>query len=114
MTMYRARAIQQAINGNAEDVFEWNWANSALIGFPLLAFTSRITLDVWRHSKPLHFHEWLVVAWYMIDALTHLTIEFAYVVLALTSTAEKTNSFMGCCGESTVEQMRGGPYETLM
>ena len=72
-----------------------NWANTSLIGFPLLAFTSRITLDVWRHSKPLHFHEWLVLAWYMIDALTHLTIEFAYVVLALTSTAEKTNSFMG-------------------
>jgi hypothetical protein len=93
--MYRARAIQRAMNGNVEDGFEWNWANSALIGFPLLAFTSRITLDVWRDSKPLHFHEWLALSWYTIDALTHLTIEFAYVVLALTSTAEKTDSFMG-------------------
>ena len=96
--MRRARAMQRAMSGSfdgPDSEFQWNWANRALIGFPILAFTSRITLDVWRETKPLHFHELLVVGWYMIDALTHLTIEFAYVVLALTSTAEKTDSFMG-------------------
>ena len=90
--------MQRAMSGKGSEdggEFQWTWANSVLLGFPILAFTSRIVLDCVGNAKPLHWHEWLVLAWYLIDAMTHLTIELAYVILALTSTAEKTDSFMG-------------------
>lgn len=46
-------------------------------------------------SKRFNFSEWLRLIWFSIDALTHLTIEFAYVWLALTTTAAKTDSYYG-------------------
>ena len=47
------------------------------------------------NRKPLHFHELVTLVWYIIDAITHLTIELAYVVIALGDTAEKTDNFFG-------------------
>jgi len=41
------------------------------------------------------FPEKLALVWFFIDALTHLTIEAGYVWLALTTTALKTDSYMG-------------------
>jgi len=45
--------------------------------------------------KSLTFSETLRLAWFLIDAITHLTIELAYVWLALTTTAEKTDTYYG-------------------
>ena len=56
---------------------------------------ANLTKGLYRNAKRIEFHEILVLAWYIIDAMTHLTIELAYVVLALTTTAEKSDSFMG-------------------
>jgi hypothetical protein len=43
----------------------------------------------------LHFHDFLTILWYSIDAMTHLTMELSYLILALTSTAEKSNTLPG-------------------
>jgi hypothetical protein len=45
--------------------------------------------------RPFTFQEQLALIWYIIDANTHLTIELGYVWLALTSTAKKSDSFLG-------------------
>ena len=93
----RFAALSRAVNGKSEEggEFSWNWGNLFLIGFPLAAMMGNLTKGLYREAKPIQFHEQLVLAWYAIDAMTHLTIELAYVVLALTGTAEKTDSFMG-------------------
>ena len=36
----------------------------------------------------------VTLVWFSIDALTHLTIELGYLVLALTTTAAKSDSFL--------------------
>ena len=41
------------------------------------------------------FQEWIALVWFLIDTTTHLTIELGYVILALTSTARKTDSYLG-------------------
>ena len=41
------------------------------------------------------FAEWLSVVWFGIDAFTHLSIELGYVYLALTTTAAKSDTFLG-------------------
>jgi hypothetical protein len=41
------------------------------------------------------FSEKLRLWWFFIDAFTHLTIELGYVLLALGSTAQKSDTFMG-------------------
>ncbi len=41
------------------------------------------------------FPEIVTIIWFLIDAFTHLTIELGYVYLALTSTAAKSNTFLG-------------------
>lgn len=46
-------------------------------------------------GRPFTFQEQLALIWYIIDANTHLTIELGYVWLALTSTAKKSDSFLG-------------------
>jgi hypothetical protein len=46
-------------------------------------------------SIQLVFSEQVCLVWFIIDAFTHLTIELGYVYLALTDTAEKSDSFMG-------------------
>ena len=46
-------------------------------------------------SKGFTLSEQLRLLWFAIDALTHLTIELGYVWLALTTTAAKSDSYMG-------------------
>jgi len=46
-------------------------------------------------EKPYTFSEKIRMSWFAIDALTHLTIELGYVWLALTTTAAKTDTYMG-------------------
>jgi hypothetical protein len=46
-------------------------------------------------SKPFTFAEKLALVWFLIDAFTHLSIELGYVYLAMTTTAAKTDSFLG-------------------
>jgi F0F1-type ATP synthase membrane subunit a len=41
------------------------------------------------------FAEWFALVWFCIDAFTHLTIEFGYVCLALTTTARKSDTYLG-------------------
>ena len=48
-----------------------------------------------KELRRFTFQEKLALLWYIIDANTHLTIELGYVWLALTTTAEKTDSFLG-------------------
>lgn len=43
----------------------------------------------------LKFHELVLLIWYSIDAFTHLTIELGYVCLALTTTANYSDTFLG-------------------
>lgn len=43
----------------------------------------------------LQYHEAVILVWYILDAITHLTIELGYVFLALTSTANHTDNFLG-------------------
>ena len=46
-------------------------------------------------SKSFSFSEKIRLIWFGIDSLTHLTIELAYVFLALTTTAAKSDTFFG-------------------
>jgi hypothetical protein len=48
-----------------------------------------------KSLRPFTFAETLAFVWYIIDAQTHLTIELGYVYLALTTTAQKSDSFLG-------------------
>lgn len=41
------------------------------------------------------FSEIITLIWFILDAFTHLTIELGYVWLALTTTAERTDSYLG-------------------
>lgn len=41
------------------------------------------------------FADKLCLIWFVIDAFTHLSIELGYVCLALTTTAQKTDSYLG-------------------
>lgn len=41
------------------------------------------------------FAEWVTLIWFGIDAFTHLSIELGYVCLALTTTAAKSDSYLG-------------------
>jgi hypothetical protein len=97
--MRRYGALQKALkSGSTQDSssdFEWTFGNAFLLGFPVAALISRMAFGLAKDAKPLRFHEMLVLVWYVIDAITHLTIELGYVILALTTTAEKTDSFMG-------------------
>ncbi len=45
--------------------------------------------------KPFTFGEKLCLIWFLIDAFTHLSIELGYVYLALTTTAKKTDNYLG-------------------
>jgi hypothetical protein len=46
-------------------------------------------------SKRYSFAEKITLVWFLIDAFTHLTIEFGYVVLALGETAKKSDTYLG-------------------
>lgn len=46
-------------------------------------------------DKSYNFLEVISIIWFTIDAFTHLTIELGYVILALTTTAEKTDNYLG-------------------
>lgn len=41
------------------------------------------------------FQEKVALVWFIIDAFTHLTIELGYVYLALTTTANKSDTYLG-------------------
>jgi hypothetical protein len=41
------------------------------------------------------FKEYVMLCWFILDAFTHLTIELGYVYLALTTTAQKSDTFLG-------------------
>ena len=41
------------------------------------------------------FPEWVTLIWFGIDAFTHLSIELGYVCLALTTTAAKSDTYLG-------------------
>lgn len=41
------------------------------------------------------FPEWVTLVWFGIDAFTHLSIELGYVCLALTTTAAKSDTYLG-------------------
>ena len=43
-----------------------------------------------------NLQEKVALVWFLLDAFTHLTIELGYVVLALTTTAERSDTYMGC------------------
>ena len=45
--------------------------------------------------KGFTFAEKLALVWFLIDAFTHLSIELGYVYLALTTTAAKTDNYLG-------------------
>lgn len=98
MRSRRLAALGRALNGHGDDdeISPMDSLGIAfLLGLPLAAMTSILCKSLYRDAKRIEFHEILVLAWYIIDAMTHLTIELAYVVLALTTTAEKSDSFMG-------------------
>ena len=46
-------------------------------------------------QKAFTFAEKLALVWFLIDAFTHLSIELGYVYLALTTTAAKTDNYLG-------------------
>lgn len=48
-----------------------------------------------RTKGKLNFQDRLALLWFVLDAITHLTIELGYVILALTTTAEKSNTYLG-------------------
>lgn len=48
-----------------------------------------------KNFTRLHFHDKVTICWYVIDAFTHLSIELGYLILALTSTAEKSDTHLG-------------------
>lgn len=41
------------------------------------------------------FNEQVALVWFLIDSFTHLSIELGYVYLALTSTAAKSDTYLG-------------------
>lgn len=43
----------------------------------------------------LTFHEKVAFVWFVIDSFTHLSIELGYVWLALTTTAAKSDTYLG-------------------
>ncbi len=60
------------------------------------AYSGKITMENLRKAySRLHFHDILIVLWYIMDAGTHLSIELGYVILALTCTAEKSDTPLG-------------------
>ena len=48
-----------------------------------------------HHHHHHHHHDQVILLWFVLDALTHLSIEFGYVVLALGPTAERSSGLMG-------------------
>jgi hypothetical protein len=46
-------------------------------------------------KKPFTFAEKLCLVWFLIDAFTHLSIELGYVYLAMTTTAQKADNYLG-------------------
>jgi hypothetical protein len=48
-----------------------------------------------KSTLPFTFAEKLTLVWFLIDAFTHLSIELGYVYLALTTTAKKTDTYLG-------------------
>ena len=46
-------------------------------------------------SKGFTFAEKLALIWFGIDAFTHLSIELGYVILAFTTTAKKSDTYLG-------------------
>ena len=49
---------------------------------------------VTQKLNSLPFADKVTLGWFVIDAFTHLTIEFGYLYLALTTTAKESSSFM--------------------
>eukprot|EP01040_Poterioochromonas_malhamensis_P015624 gene15624-17522_t len=48
-----------------------------------------------QEKKKFTFAEKLALVWFLIDAFTHLSIELGYVYLAFTTTAQKTDNYLG-------------------
>lgn len=48
-----------------------------------------------QEKKKFTFAEKLAFVWFLIDAFTHLSIELGYVYLAFTTTAQKTDNYLG-------------------
>lgn len=55
----------------------------------------KVLLTMPSPKRAFTFQEKLALIWYIVDANTHLTIELGYVWLALTTTAQKTDSYLG-------------------
>lgn len=48
-----------------------------------------------KHKSRFTFPEVVTLVWFGIDAFTHLSIELGYVFLALTTTAAKSDTYLG-------------------
>lgn len=90
--------------GMDEDAYDPTFAFILLFTLPVCALLVQLmyalkadfsAASIKKAYSRLHFADLLAIGWYAIDAFTHLSIELGYLVLALTSTPAKSDSFMG-------------------
>lgn len=51
--------------------------------------------DINKLYKRLHFCDFITLGWYAIDAFTHLSIGLGHLLLALTSTPARSDTYLG-------------------
>lgn len=106
--MNRAKLLKKITSGKHDDGSSGWQGATMLLAIPVLAILARLfwyiefkTRDSVRRKSvaalfdKLYFQDIVCLVWFLIDAFTHLSIELGYVVLALTNTAEKSDSVLG-------------------
>jgi len=100
----RIERIRNLARAPVDDHTDPTFSFVLLFTIPLLGILAQgfyvikgdLTMDDARKAySRLHFHDLLTIVWYSIDAMTHLTMELSYLILALTSTPEKSDTLPG-------------------
>jgi hypothetical protein len=101
----RVQRLQNLSQGKGlDDEFDPRYTFALLFALPIAGVLAQffylvkgdLTMaQVRQISRRLHFSDLVTIGWYAIDAFTHLSIELGYLVLALTSTPAKSDTYLG-------------------
>jgi len=99
-----SRLTRMGKAGAADDDYDPTFAFILLFTLPICGLLAQFmyalkadlsATSIRKAYSRLNFADILAIGWYSIDAFTHLSIELGYLVLALTSTPMKSDTYTG-------------------
>lgn len=100
----RAQRLRDLSRGISTEDFDPTFTFVLLFSLPLAGLLAQAfyvikgdftMADLKQKYSRLHFADFVALGWYGIDAFTHLSIELGYLILALTSTPAKSDTYLG-------------------